>query len=84
MHFRTEKAYVRGLAGGAFRGRQKKSFRACTKGILIEPGTKPLTLKKCVSDAIRLWNNAPAEICNANSIYSAKRTIKTFVKTLTV
>ena len=31
MHFRTKKAYVRGLAGGAFRGRQLKVIQGYSR-----------------------------------------------------
>ena len=58
--------------------------RACTNGKLIEPGKKPVTLKGFTSDATRLWNSAPSDITLCNSISSAKKAIKKFVKTLPI
>ena len=37
-----------------------------------------------LNDGIRLWNNAPLELKNSTSIYSAKKLIKSFVKTLPI
>ena len=51
------------------------STRACTQGKLIVPGTKPIMQKTCISDTMRLRNNAPKSITDASSIDE----IKTFV-----
>ena len=58
--------------------------RAVKNGFLVESGKKELTQNTCISDAIKLWNNAPREVQEANSLLSAKRLIKSFVKTLPI
>ena len=49
-----------------------------------EIGKTILTQKTCVSDAIRLWNQAPKIIKESNSVYKAKKEIKAYVKLLPV
>ena len=58
--------------------------RASTSGKLIEKGFSNLTKSASINDAIRLWNIAPNLIKNNDSIYSAKKYIKNFVKTLSM
>ena len=46
---------------------------------------KSLTTKICISDgATRLWNIVPMVIEELKTIYSAKKAIKDFVKTLPI
>ena len=58
--------------------------RACTSGMLIETSRKTLTEKTRISDAIRLWNNAPAVIKECTTLHLAKKATKTFVKKLPI
>ena len=51
-------------------------------GKLIETGFSNLSKDSYLSDGIRLWNKAPDSIIKCKSIYSVKKTIKAFVKTL--
>ena len=37
-----------------------------------------------INDGIKAWNKAPDAIKNCNSLFSAKREIKKFVKTLQI
>ena len=50
----------------------------------VEIGKTSLMHKTCISDAIRLWNLAPEKIKNSLTVYSAKKEIKLFVKSLPV
>ena len=50
----------------------------------VEIGKTILTQKSCISDAIRVWNQAPDKIKRCLSISQAKKEIKAFVKTLPV
>ena len=59
--------------------------RSLTSGKLVEVGgVCGLTSKTCVSDAVRLWNIAPEKVTQATSIHTAKKEIKTFVKTFPI
>ena len=60
----------------------KTNIRANTQGRLIEIGKKTLTTKTCVSDAIRLWNSAPNELKQCETIYKFKKANQAYVKTL--
>ena len=50
----------------------------------LEIGNSYLTQKTCISDAIKLWNLAPVELKNANTLYTMKKATKIFVKTLPI
>ena len=56
--------------------------RASTSGKLIEKGFLNLTRSSSINDATRLWNSAPNQIKESDTIYSEKKCIKDFVKTL--
>ena len=58
--------------------------RAMTKSTPIEQGSTNLISKTCISDAIKVWNLAPMDIKSCNSLYSLKRKVKDFVKTLPI
>ena len=58
--------------------------RAMTKGTPIELGSTNLISKTCISYAIKVWNYAPADIKSCTSLYSLKRKVKDFVKTLPI
>ena len=49
--------------------------RAAEKGRPIEIGKSNLTQYPCVSDAIIIWNLAPATVTNAKSLYLGKKTL---------
>ena len=50
--------------------------RAAEKGRPIEIGKSNLTQNSCdISDAIRIWNLAPATVTNAKSLYLGKKTL---------
>ena len=51
---------------------------------LREVGKSDLVQRTCISDAIRVWNRAPEKIKNSKSLYTAKKEIKTFAKTLPI
>ena len=56
--------------------------RACTKGKTIEIGKSTLTKNTSVSDSVRVWNQAPASVTEAKSVYIAKKAIKIYEKSL--
>ena len=58
--------------------------RSMTKRTPIEQGSTNLISKTCISDAIKVWNLAPIDIKTCNSLYSLKRKVKVFVKTLPI
>jgi hypothetical protein len=60
------------------------STRADQSGRLVEIGKSVITQKTSVSDAIRLWNKAPAKVTESKSLYSAKKEIKIYAKSLPV
>ena len=58
--------------------------RAMTNNRPVEIGGSILTKNTCVSDAIRLWNLAPNDIKNCESLYQLKKLTRIYVKTLPV
>jgi hypothetical protein len=58
--------------------------RACSTARLVQSRTKPIMLKTFFCDATRLWNQAPTNITSPNSIGTAKKEIKVFIRTLPV
>ena len=58
--------------------------RAMTKRTPVELGNTNLLSKTCISDAIRIWNQAPMNIKSSTSLYSLKKSIWDFVKTLPI
>ena len=56
--------------------------RAATRGDLVLQGKNELCTTSFIQDSARNWNNAPTDIKNCNSIYTAKKLIKKFVHTL--
>ena len=57
---------------------------AITSGKLVEVSQTCVTINTFHNDAIKAWNLAPDTIKNSNTIWSAKKQIKIFVKTLPV
>ena len=58
--------------------------RADTAGRPKEIGKSILTQKTCVSDAIHIWNKAPKSVTESNSLYQAKKEIRTYVRSLPI
>ena len=58
--------------------------RSATNGNLMEQGTSNMAKQTFINDSARVWNRAPQTIKNCTSLYSAKKEIKKFVKTLPV
>ena len=58
--------------------------RADSAGKLIECKGSVLSINSCAGDGTRLWNKAPLNVKNANSIWSAKKEIKLFAATLPI
>ena len=54
--------------------------RAGTSRKQMEPGYKPFSIKTFLNDAAGLWNSAPVDITNCDSLELAKARIKSFVK----
>ena len=50
----------------------------------IEIGKSNLTKNTCVSDAVRIWNQAPVEVTEAKTLYLVKKAIKNYTKTLPI
>ena len=61
-----------------------RSSRAMSNGNLKETGVSTLAKSTFINDSTRLWNRAPNVIKNCTSLYSAKKEIKKFVKTLPI
>ena len=51
---------------------------------LVEFGNSVISQKTYINNAKYIWNQAPASIKNSASIYSAKISIKEYVKTLPI
>ena len=60
------------------------STRADTAGRPKEIGKSILTQKTCVSDAIHTWNKAPKKVTDCETLYQAKKAIRTFAKSLPI
>ena len=50
----------------------------------VEIGKNNQTKNTCVSDAVRVWNLAPEKVKGKETLFSAKRAIKDYVKSLPV
>ena len=64
--------------------KQSVITRADKKERPIEIGKCKLTQRTSISDAIRVWNRAPASVTSCMSEYQAKKQIKEFVKSLPI
>ena len=58
------------------------NLRAQARGDLVVPGGLKIVTDSFRCQAAKLWNAAPLELRQAKSLYTAKRIIKDFVKTL--
>ena len=61
-----------------------RGSRSVTNGKLMEDGRSDKAKATFINDATRAWNKVPANIRECTSLYSAKKAITTFVKTLPV
>ena len=52
--------------------------------LLEMKGKSEIVFGTFINDGIRLWNAAPLEITNCDSLYSAKRLIKKYAKSFPV
>ena len=55
------------------------SARADQRARPVEIGRKNLTKNTCISDAIRVWNKAPAQVTSSMSVYQVKKEIKSML-----
>ena len=62
----------------------RTSTRAVTSGRLIEVGVSTCSKNSFYNDGVKAWIKAPDSIRNCESIWSAKKEIKLFVKNLPV
>ena len=58
--------------------------RADRAGRPIEIGKSILSKNTCVSDAIHTWNKAPNKVTDCESLYRAKKEIRSFAKSLPI
>ena len=58
--------------------------RADRAGRPIEIGKSILTQNTCVSDAIHTWNKASSKVTDCESLYRAKKEIRSFAKSLPI
>ena len=64
------------------RSEDSMNTRAVSTGVLVEARLSGLSQKTFLNDAIHIWNLAPSDLKRCPSIFSAKKSIKTFVSTL--
>ena len=67
-----------------FTNENSTSTRAMTGGRPIEIGKSLLTSNSCVGDAIKIWNQAPSDIKNCESLTKLKKAAKAYAKTLPI
>ena len=61
-----------------------RKSRSISSGKLIEEGTTEKSISTFINDATRAWNKAPTAIKVCKSLYTAKKAITSFVKTLQI
>ena len=61
---------------------ERSITRAVTSGQLIEEGVTTLAQNTFLNDATNAWNLVPETIKSCKTMWSAKKAIKQFVKTL--
>ena len=61
-----------------------RQMRTRNDNALVENGVTDIRKSTFLNDGIKLWNSAPVEIKNCKSLYSAKKHINTFVKSLPI
>ena len=60
------------------------STRAAEKGRPVEIGKTTLTQNSSISEAIKVWNQAPISFTDATTHYLAKKNIREYAKSLPV
>ena len=58
--------------------------RSVANGALKEFGKTEIVQSTFLSDASHVWNNCPNELKECDTLWSAKKTIKSFVATLPI
>ena len=58
--------------------------RSVANGDLKEFGKTEIVHSTFLSDASKVWNNCPTEIKDCDTLWKAKKTIKSFVETLPI
>ena len=58
------------------------STRAMTSGRPIESGKSTLVSNSCISDAIKIWNQAPEVVKNCASLSQIKKAAKLYARSL--
>ena len=61
-----------------------RELRSAFKGNLVETGASKKAQKTFINDSTRVWNGAPQSIKNCKSLYTAKKEIKIFIKSLPI
>ena len=69
---------------GAYEGDGVRCSRSVTNGDVIEAGSSALAKCICLNNASKLWNRAPLSIRSCESLFSVKREIEKFVRSLPV
>ena len=62
----------------------ERNTRSVTAGKQIEKGKTELFQATYINDGSKLWNVAADEVTKSSSLWSAKKAIKTFVRTLPI
>ena len=62
----------------------RTTIKAGSSGKLLELGRSVIAQRTCINDAIKLWNQAPKEVTQCNSLYQIKIQSKLYAKTLPV
>ena len=65
-------------------GASRATTRSITNGKLLEIGISSLAKDTFYNDAVKAWNAAPEVIKNCTTIWTAKKQIKSFVKSLPI
>ena len=60
----------------------ERNTRSITAWKLIEKGKTELLQSTYINDGSKFWNMSPNEVTKSPSLWSAKKAIKAFVKTL--
>ena len=60
------------------------STRAMTSGRLIESGRSNLVSNCCITDAIRIWNQAPESVKSSVTLTQIKKSAKLYARTLPI
>ena len=63
---------------------QKEGLKASNNPDLVTTGRSAIQDSSFINDAARVWNNAPSAVREAKNLYSAKKQIKIFIRTLPI